>query len=259
MSVQLEALADEVFEAAGAANQAIADVVRHPFGVLLRTPRFPDVFFLNGLKDLRAPQWRRAEVEAVLHRELPWASHDRVATRDPRTRAGLEAELLAAAYRAEHKTAMLQLDVPPVMASPGLQIVPVVSAGQWEAFDAQVRDDWASWPAATVSQVQEVFHAFARVLPDRFYLAVADGRPLGRVGLLAYRRMGYIHGLATVPDARRRGIGTALLRQMETEAKAAGCDRLCLLCDSNSWLPGYYARFGYVIVGEEYTWSKRRD
>jgi GNAT superfamily N-acetyltransferase len=259
VSVQLEALADEVFEAAGAANQAIADVVRHPFGVLLGAPRYPDVFFLNGLKELRAPEWRRADVEAVLHRALPWASYDRVVTRDSQTRTALEAELLAAGYLPEHKTGMLQVTVPPGVASADVQIVPVSSAGEWDALDAQVRDDWASWPSATISQIVEVFHAFTRVLPDRFYLAVAGGRPVGRVGLLVYRRMGYVHGLVTAPDARRRGVATALMREMEKEAQAAGCDRLCLLCDSDSWLPGYYARLGYVIVGEEYTWRKRRS
>lgn len=258
MSVQLEALADDVFEAAGAANQAIANAVRHPFGLVLSAPRFPEVFFLNTLKDLEAPDWSVAGLEAFLHREIPRASYDRVVTRHPPTRTNLERGLLAAGYRAEHKMAMLQANPAPT-SRPSIRIVPVADGPTWAAFDTQVEQDWRRWPQSTIRQVIAVFHAFTEVLPDRFYLAMLDGGVVGRVGMLRHRDLGYVHGLAVLPTVRRRGVGTALMRAMEAQARAEGCERIALLCETDSWLPAYYGRLGYIPISEEATWMKPRE
>jgi uncharacterized protein len=57
---------------------------------------------------------------------------------------------------------------------------------------------------------------------------------------------GWIHRLATRPDRRRRGIGAALLTELERRLLALGCPKVNLLIEpDNTAVAGFYARFGY--------------
>lgn len=53
-----------------------------------------------------------------------------------------------------------------------------------------------------------------------FVLAVANGRPIGRIGidfgLKAAEKIAYLWALGVLPSLRRLGIGTALLREAES-------------------------------------------
>lgn len=57
---------------------------------------------------------------------------------------------------------------------------------------------------------------------------------------------GWVHRLATRPDRRRRGIGAALLAELERRLLALGCPKVNLLIEpDNTAVAGFYARFGY--------------
>jgi len=61
----------------------------------------------------------------------------------------------------------------------------------------------------------------------------------------------YLTRMATHPAWRRRGIGTALMRAAEAEARAAGLPKLLLRVRKT--LPGnlaYFSKFGFAVVGE---------
>jgi GNAT superfamily N-acetyltransferase len=166
--------------------------------------------------------------------------------------------MLEAGYEREHRLAMFQVEAPgrEPKAEPHLQLLD--DEADWKLHDRLTREDWNRWPSETGEQVARLFRYWAATIPDRFYIAYLGSQPVGRVGLLQHRTMGYIHGLITLPAWRRRGLGTAILRLAEVEARAAGCDRISLLCDADSWLPVFYGRLGYVPVGEEHAWMKRR-
>jgi ribosomal protein S18 acetylase RimI-like enzyme len=56
----------------------------------------------------------------------------------------------------------------------------------------------------------------------------------------------YVYLLATVPEARGKGPGTALLRQAEERAVALGCPGLAIIVSgSNPGVARLYARMGY--------------
>ena len=76
----------------------------------------------------------------------------------------------------------------------------------------------------------------ARWVPTTFLAAVDEGRLVGRVSIRHelndwLSRYGGHIGYAVVPDARRRGYGTEILRQGLVVARALGIDAVLVTCD----------------------------
>ncbi|HYM50394.1 MAG TPA: GNAT family N-acetyltransferase [Candidatus Limnocylindrales bacterium] len=257
MSVQLDALADEVFEASRAAGRAGSVVRRRPYGEVVTDPDYPDVFYAHGLYDLHAPDWTLADLEAVLRAELPHVPADRVHIRDPLTRDRLGPLLQGAGYRPEHKVAMLEVS-DPALGARKVALEPVVTPSRWMAHDALLRAQWSGTPSAVIEQVLRLTRARAEAVSDRPYLATHHAQPIGVVSLHQQRRLAYVHALYVLPDARRRGLGTAIMLAARTVARERGAESLALLCLRGGWLPDFYRRLGYVAVGEEDTWTKAR-
>ncbi len=73
------------------------------------------------------------------------------------------------------------------------------------------------------------------------WVAVADGRPVGFIGLLD----DFIGGLFVAPEAQRQGVGRALV-----EYALASRGRLELeVYAANTTARGFYARLGFVETG----------
>ena len=90
--------------------------------------------------------------------------------------------------------------------------------------------------------------------PDIRLWTAWDGKVL--LGTIALKRLSSSHGevksMHTAEAARRRGIGTALLRHIIEAARADGIDRLSL--ETGSWsyfLPAraFYAKHGFTECG----------
>lgn len=65
--------------------------------------------------------------------------------------------------------------------------------------------------------------------PELFLLAELDGQPVGSVLGGFDGRRGMMYHLAVSPAHRRRGIGEALMAELEARLKAKGCLRYYLL------------------------------
>ena len=86
------------------------------------------------------------------------------------------------------------------------------------------------------------------VQPDLLLVADRDGRVIGAtmVGYDGFRA--WIYHLAVAEDQRRKGIGTALLREAEDRLRALGCPKLNLQVRStNAAVIDFYRRAGYVV------------
>ncbi len=258
MSVNLEALADEVFAAATARARSGARSERRPYGEIITNPNYPAVFFLHAIYDLRAPAWDPQQLEQVFDAAIPYATTYRALSRDPATRDGLGPRLEAAGYQARHDALMAQLFQPPSIADPLFRLELVGSAKTWGDFTGLVRTDWAKATDTTVDQVLAFYRWSTDNAPQRFYLAYEGDRAVAQAGLHQHGFTGYLHALFTVPDARERGAGSALVIRVAEQAHAAGCDRVVLHCDRDSSLPTYYERLGFRTVGEETVWSRPR-
>jgi ribosomal protein S18 acetylase RimI-like enzyme len=83
---------------------------------------------------------------------------------------------------------------------------------------------------------------------DLFFVAILGGHVVGTVmgGYDGHR--GWIYSLAVNVEARRKGIGTALMKHVERELAARGCPKVNLqLLASNAATVVFYRTLGYSV------------
>jgi GNAT superfamily N-acetyltransferase len=92
--------------------------------------------------------------------------------------------------------------------------------------------------------------------PARLYLARAGGVPACTV--LAYEEDGEcgIYLVATLPEARGRGLATALMTHALLEARERGCTTTSLQATMRG--RPMYQRLGYTDIGAVHMWERRR-
>lgn len=257
MSIQLDALADEVFAAASAQGLPACQVERLPFGEVRHSPTYPDLVFLNAIADLRAPNWSAVDLERTIADKFPAIAKVRVSSRDQETIARLGPRLIVAGYQAECRVAMVQVTEPAEPSSGHAAVRPMQSLADWERFERLIRGDAAEngWSKAATEQLVRLYHQ-GKEQVQSWLLASAAGDAVGYVGLYQHRRVGYLHALYTRPPSRRQGAGSALVNGASQLARARGCERLTLQCTRDSFLPGFYHRLGFRAVGEMWIWIK---
>ena len=82
--------------------------------------------------------------------------------------------------------------------------------------------------------------------PDLFLVAEAEGQILGAVIGGFDGRRGLVYHLAVVQDWRGRGLGAALMNELEARLRAKGCLRCYLLVTpANLDVVGFYQRLGW--------------
>jgi GNAT superfamily N-acetyltransferase len=258
VSVQLDALADQVFDAAAAQTRISGESIRLPYGEAIRSPQYPDLFFMNVVVDLVAPSWDVTELESALREALPGVRNLRATSRDPHTIRALGPRLAAAGFQADVRLAMLQVREPNPSRSPKLVVAEVEAPQHWRAFETLTRADAAEqgWSAAMTAQIIALYHWRAGNAPQRLFLAYDGGGAVANVGLFQHGTTAYLHALFTHPSVRRRGVGSALTIAMSEQARAMGCERLTLQCTKDSDLPAFYERLGFRTVGEQQIWWK---
>ena len=93
----------------------------------------------------------------------------------------------------------------------------------------------------------------ASQLPDEmhvFLVAEEDGVVLGYVGMMTVLDEGYISNVAVAPEARRRGVGTLLIRELMRRAGERQLSFVTLeVREHNEAAIGLYAAQGFVPVG----------
>ena len=93
--------------------------------------------------------------------------------------------------------------------------------------------------------------------PDLFLVAVKDGRVIGTVmgGYDGHR--GWVYSLAVDKSDMHRGIGTALMENIEEALTGLGCLKVNLqVVASNAEVVEFYERLGY-LVEERISMGKR--
>ncbi len=100
--------------------------------------------------------------------------------------------------------------------------------------------------------------AFAELPPEpaHLYLALSDGVPACTV--LTYEEDGEcgIYLVATLPEARGRGLATALMIHALLQARARGCTTTSLQATQRG--RPVYQRLGYRDIGAVHMWERRR-
>lgn len=84
----------------------------------------------------------------------------------------------------------------------------------------------------------------------RYYVAEEDGQLLGGCGLWLIAGEGSIGNVAVAKEARRRGVGTGLMRHMLSEGDKEGLTAYTLeVRVSNAAAIGLYQKLGFVSEG----------
>ena len=84
-----------------------------------------------------------------------------------------------------------------------------------------------------------------------FLCAVEDDAVIGYVTMYTVVDEGYILNVAVDDRFRRRGVGTALIRSLDTFGKKNSLAFITLeVRESNAPAIGLYSRFGFIKVGE---------
>ena len=94
--------------------------------------------------------------------------------------------------------------------------------------------------------------ALALLVSDGAYGAVClqNGRVMAYGGILWAPDEGQITNIATHPEARRCGMGAAVLEHLIAEASSRGCEQLSLEARvSNTPAISLYERYGFLKVG----------
>ncbi len=97
------------------------------------------------------------------------------------------------------------------------------------------------------------------VQPDLFLIAVADEEIVGTAmgGFDGHR--GWVHLVAVRPSYRRKGIGEALMREVEKGLARIGCTKLNLQVRStNQEVVAFYRKIGYQVE-DRISMAKRLD
>jgi len=91
----------------------------------------------------------------------------------------------------------------------------------------------------------------------RWLLGLLDGKPVATGALLIHKGVAGIYAVATMEEARGRGIGTAVTRELLLAAKDSGCD-FAVLQASKMGLP-VYEKLGFrdYCRIEFYSWSPK--
>jgi GNAT superfamily N-acetyltransferase len=112
-------------------------------------------------------------------------------------------------------------------------------------------------PPGVEAAARLIEHAFGPRPRFEAYLAELEGAPVGYAitfetySTFLARPTLYIEDLFVRPDARRRGIGRALLRRLAAEAVARGCGRMeWTVLDWNKPAQGVYRKVGAEQLDE---------
>lgn len=147
----------------------------------------------------------------------------------------------------------IRADVPPAT---GLKIVPVQDRAALQPW-IQVMRVGFGLPELAQRRLLELFAAVALEPPMHTYLAMLDGRPVATAQLFVGAGVAGIYNVTCLPEARGRGIGTAVTRAALLEARRQGYD-LSILQASDLGYP-VYRRLGFQDYGRLNTYEFGSD
>ena len=111
---------------------------------------------------------------------------------------------------------------------------------------------WRSW-------VHKINLINASRTDQCFYLAEADGEIAGVCLVLRTGSVAGLYAVATLERHRRRGVARALIARAATDARAHGCETLCLNTASAGAAEAAFQRVGFRSVFESVFYTPERD
>lgn len=133
--------------------------------------------------------------------------------------------------------AMEDLEIQTVSDEKGMDIFTEI---QTRGFlkDDESYEDWYTW-------LRKYNHKNLGNPNQIFYIGFIQGKPAGITLLLITEKIGGIYAVATLPEYRKRGISTAILKHATSFALAKGCDIIALQALHGTYAESLYTKLGF--------------
>ena len=90
---------------------------------------------------------------------------------------------------------------------------------------------------------------------NTLYLGCVLGEPVATLHLQVHRRTAGIYAVGTARAHRRKGVASTLMASAIADARAAGCDLICLGCEKDGYAESLYARQGFERIFTSEVWT----
>ena len=231
-----------------ALDSAVERVVETPWGAVVSDARFPTIWDVNYARVDAERDVRLSDVRAPLDRELArtGARHEHVVCFWPELQTGLLGELGRGGNRISWDIVMIHRGGDPEPPAVAVEEVEQFDDAFWRA----VRTSLAAFDVTEPASLDQLMRLEREVaLPDGkrwFAIRRSSGEePLGLGALIEHEGVGYLDHIVTVPQARKRGYGSAMVRKIVQVARDDGMRRITLLADRGGKPADLYRRLGF--------------
>jgi GNAT superfamily N-acetyltransferase len=231
-----------------ALDSAVERVVETPWGAVISDARFPSIWDVNYARVDAERDVRLSDVRAPLDRELARTGgrHEHVVCFWPELQTGLLGELGRGGNRISWDIVMIHRDGDPEPPAVAVEEVETFDDAFWRA----VRTSLAAFDVTEPASLDQLMRLEREVaLPDGkrwFSIRPSPGEePLALGALIEHEGVGYLDHIVTVPEARKRGYGSAMVRKIVQVARDDGMRQITLLADRGGKPANLYRRLGF--------------
>jgi GNAT superfamily N-acetyltransferase len=224
-------------------------------GWVVRTPSLPDAWWLNHLRIRRSISYRHAE--ELCRRYLPRkfdqltleedAGGDRVAKQFRARGWEVDVDVHSVLVRGPDRA-------PPAVTivEPGMDEA-LALMERWLAEDETLR----LTPDGLRQLSQSMRRAWLARTAVRLGVRDRDGGLVAMTHVFSDGRVAQVEDVYTVPEARGRGYGRALVTRAAEVARQGGHELTFIVADDNAWPKQLYAKIGFEPVGR--SWQLHRS
>jgi len=231
-----------------ALDAAMERVVETPWGAVVTDSRYPSIWDVNYARVDAERDVRLSEVQGILDHELArtGARHEHVVCFFPELQTGLLSELGRSGNRISWDIVMIHRGGEPEPSPVEVEEVTTFDEEFWNV----VRTSLAAFDVTEPASLDQLMHLEREVaLPDgkRWFVirpSPAEG-PLALGALIEHEGVAYLDHIVTLPDARRRGYGSAIVRKIVQVAHDDRMERITLLADRGGKPAELYRRLGF--------------
>lgn len=133
-----------------------------------------------------------------------------------------------------------------------IEILALINESNRKAFRKIIPKEYFKEPILSLEELLDIFKK------RNFYVSKYEGKIVGVAALhVESKDIGKISWVYLLPEFQRRGIGTALIKYLECEARKIGLKKLWLRTIGKArWAVSFYEKLGYEIRGKtEMPWG----
>jgi len=235
-----------------ALDSAIERVVETPWGAVVSDARYPSIWDVNYARVDAERDVRLSDVREALDRELARVGghHEHIVCFWPELQTGLLGELGRGGNRISWDIVMIHRGGDPEPPAVAVEEITTFDDAFWKA----VRTSLTAFDVTEPASLEELMHLEREVaLPDGkrwFAIRRSSGaqpqqEPLALGALIEHEGVAYLDHIVTVPEARRRGYGSAMVREIVQVARGDGMRQITLLADRGGKPAELYRRLGF--------------